>query len=145
MSREELTEVLIFVLEKVDGRAQVIAGTGTMATRETIELTRDAKNTGAEAVLITTPFFYRPTEEELYRHYSAVLSAVDLPAIIYNVPKFTGYSITPKTIARIAEKVKDCARAGAVATGCTLEIPMFPGNRTVQEASLPAISEDELV
>jgi 4-hydroxy-tetrahydrodipicolinate synthase len=105
LSREELTRVLGFVLEKVDRRIQVIAGTGAMATRETIELTRDAKNTGAEGALITTPYFYHPSEEELYRHYTAVLSVVDLPAIIYNVPKFTGYSISPKTIARIAE---DC-------------------------------------
>jgi 4-hydroxy-tetrahydrodipicolinate synthase len=111
LSRKELTEVLGFVLEKVDGRVQVIAGTGTMATRETIELTRDAKNAGAEAALITTPYFFRPTEEELYRHYAAVLSAVDLPAILYNVPKFTGYSIAPKTIARIAE---DCSGLAGV-------------------------------
>ncbi len=111
LSRKELTEVLGFVLEKVDGRVQVIAGTGTMATRETIELTRDSKNAGAEAALITTPYFFRPTEEELYRHYAAVLSAVDLPAILYNVPKFTGYSIAPKTIARIAE---DCSGLAGV-------------------------------
>jgi 4-hydroxy-tetrahydrodipicolinate synthase len=111
LSRKELTEVLGFVLEKVDGRVQVIAGTGTMATRETIELTRDAKNAGVEAALITTPYFFRPTEEELYRHYAAVLSAVDLPAILYNVPKFTGYSIAPKTIARIAE---DCSGLAGV-------------------------------
>jgi 4-hydroxy-tetrahydrodipicolinate synthase len=100
---EELAEVLGFVIDQVDGRAQVIAGTGAMATRETIELTRDAKNAGAEAALITTPYFFRPAEEELYRHYAAVLSAIDLPVILYNVPKFTGYSIAPKTIARIAE------------------------------------------
>jgi 4-hydroxy-tetrahydrodipicolinate synthase len=111
LSREELTSVLGFVLEKVDGRVQVIAGTGAMATRETIEFTRDAKNAGAVGALITTPYFYRPSEEELYRHYAAVLSAVDLPSIIYNVPKFTGYSIAPKTIARIAD---DCSGLAGV-------------------------------
>ncbi len=109
LSREELTSMLGFVLEKVDGRVQVIAGTGAMATRETIEFTRDAKNAGAGGALITTPYFYRPSEEELYRHYAAVLSAVDLPSIIYNVPKFTGYSIAPKTIARIADDCSDLA------------------------------------
>ena len=108
---EELAEALSFIIDQVDGRAQVFAGTGAMATRETIELTRDAKNAGAEAALITTPYFFRPTEEELYRHYAAVLSAVDLPVILYNVPKFTGYSITPKTIARIAE---DCSGLAGV-------------------------------
>jgi len=111
LSREELTEVLGFVIDQVDGRAQVIAGTGAAATRETIEFTRDAKNAGAEAVLITTPYFFHPTEEELYRHYASVLSAVDIPVILYNVPKFTGYSIAPKTIARIAE---DCSGLAGV-------------------------------
>jgi 4-hydroxy-tetrahydrodipicolinate synthase len=131
LSREELTEVLIFVLEKVDGRAQVIAGTGTMATRETIEFTRDAKNAGAGAALITTPYFYHPTEEELYRHYASVLSAVDLPAILYNVPKFTGYGIAPKTIARIAD---DCSGLAGVkdssgSPGNMAEIIRLCGNR----------------
>ncbi len=106
LNREELIEVLTFVIDQVDGRVQVIAGTGAMATRETIELTCEAKNAGAAAALITTPYFFRPTEEELYRHYATVLSAVDISAILYNVPKFTGYSIAPKTIARISE---DCS------------------------------------
>ena len=111
LNKEEISEVLGYVIDQVDGRAQVIAGTGAMATRETIELTRDAKNAGAEMALITTPYFFRPSEEELYRHYAAVLSAVDLPAILYNVPKFTGYSIAPKTVARIAE---DCSGLAGV-------------------------------
>jgi 4-hydroxy-tetrahydrodipicolinate synthase len=109
LSREELIEVLGFVIDEVNGRVQVIAGTGAMATRETIELTFDAKDAGAEAALITTPYFFRPTEEELYQHYAAVLSAVEIPAIIYNVPKFTGYSITPKTISRITTDYSNLA------------------------------------
>lgn len=111
LNKGEISEVLGFVIDQVDGRVQVIAGTGAMATRETVELTRDAKNAGAEMALITTPYFFRPSEEELYRHYAAVLSAVDLPVILYNVPKFTGYSIAPKTIARIAE---DCSGLAGV-------------------------------
>ena len=131
LSREELTEVLGFVIDQVDGRAQVIAGTGAAATRETIEFTRDAKNAGAEAVLITTPYFFRPTEEELYRHYASVLSVVDIPAILYNVPKFTGYSIAPKTIARIAE---DCSGLAGVkdssgSPGNMVEIIRLCGDR----------------
>ena len=109
LSRGELQEVLRFVIDHIDGRVQVIAGTGAMATRETIELTRDANKWGADAALITTPWFFRPTEEELYCHYAAVLSAVDLPVILYNVPKFTGYSVAPKTIARIAEECSGLA------------------------------------
>ncbi len=109
LSREELTEVLGFVIDHVNGRTQVFAGTGAMSTSQTIELTRDAKATGAEAALITTPWFFRPSEEEIYRHFCSVLRAVDLPVIIYNVPKFTGYSVAPKTIARIAEDTNGLA------------------------------------
>jgi 4-hydroxy-tetrahydrodipicolinate synthase len=104
LSREEQAETLTFVLDQVAGRAQVIAGTGAMATRETIEQTREAKEAGAEAALVTTPWFFRPSEDDLVRHYDAVLSAVDLPVILYNVPKFTGYSIAPRTVQRIAEQ-----------------------------------------
>ena len=111
LSREELQKVLRFVIDHIDGRVQVMAGTGAMATRETIELTRDAKNEGADAALITSPWFFRPTEEEIYRHYAAVLNAVDLPVVLYNVPKFTGYSVAPKTIARIAD---DCSGLAGV-------------------------------
>ena len=111
LNKKEIAEILGFVIDHVGGRAQVIAGTGAMATRETIEFTRDAKNAGAEMALITTPYFFRPSEEELYRHYAAVLSTVDLPVILYNVPKFTGYSIAPKTIARIAD---DCSGLSGV-------------------------------
>jgi len=131
LNREELTEMLDFIIEQVNGRAQVIAGTGAMATRETIELTRDAKNAGAEAALITTPYFFHPTEVELYNHYSRVISAVDLPVVLYNVPKFTGYSITPKTIAHIAE---DCSGFAGVKDssgnpGTMAEIIRLCGNR----------------
>ncbi len=104
LNRKELVDVLSFIIDHVDGRAQVIAGTGAMATRETIELTRDAGDAGAAGALITTPWFFRPTEDEIYRHYAAVLGAVDLPVVLYNVPKFTGYSVAPKTIARISEE-----------------------------------------
>lgn len=104
MSKEEQQKVLTYVLEKVGCKGQVIAGTGAMGTRETIQQTREALNAGAEAALVTTPWFFRPSEEEIYQHYSALLSAVDLPVILYNVPKFTGYSVAPRTVARIAEQ-----------------------------------------
>ncbi len=103
LSREEKREVLGFLVERVDGRAKAIAGTGAMSTRETIELTRDAADAGAEAALVTTPFFFKPTDEEIFQHFSA-LSSVDLPVILYNVPKFTGYSVNPRVVARIAEE-----------------------------------------
>ena len=147
LNKEEISEILCFVIDQVDGRAQVIAGTGAMATRETIELTRDAKKAGAEMALITTPYFFRPSEEELYRHYAAVLSAVDLPVILYNVPKFTGYSIAPKTIARIAD---DCSGLAGVkdssgSPGNMAEIIRLCGDRLAclsgaADMFLPALS-----
>ena len=102
LSREEKKKIIEFMIEKVDGRAQVFAGTGSMGTRETITLTRDAKEAGAEAALVTTPFFFKPTGDEIATHFIDLLDAVDLPVILYNVPKFTGYSVDPKTVAKIA-------------------------------------------
>lgn len=102
LSREEKKKIIEFMVEKVDGRAQVFAGTGSMGTRETISLTRDAKEAGAEAALVTTPFFFKPTGDEIAMHFINLLDAVDLPVILYNVPKFTGYSVDPKTVAKIA-------------------------------------------
>ena len=104
LSREEQISMLELAIEKLGGRAMVIAGTGVVGTRETIELTGDARDCGVEAALIVTPYFFRPTDEELFQHYSSILGAVDLPVIIYNVPKFTGYSIKPSVIERIAEE-----------------------------------------
>jgi 4-hydroxy-tetrahydrodipicolinate synthase len=104
LSREEKAELLELAVERVDGRGIVIAGTGEIGTRETITLTRDALDIGADAALVITPYFYKPTDEELYRHYSILLSKVDIPVILYNVPKFTGYSIKAGVIRRIAEE-----------------------------------------
>ena len=104
LSRDEKKRIIEFMVEKVDGRGQVFAGTGSMGTRETIELTRDARDAGAEAALVTTPFFFKPTGDEIAEHFIALMGAVDLPVILYNVPKFTGYSVDPRTVARIAEE-----------------------------------------
>lgn len=104
LSREEKAELLELAVERVRGRGIVIAGSGEIGTRETIELTKDALDIGADAALVITPYFYRPTDEELYRHYSTLLSKVDIPVILYNVPKFTGYSIKAGVIKRIAEE-----------------------------------------
>ena len=102
LSREEKRGLVEFVREKVNGRGMVIAGTGAIGTRDTIELTRDAEDLGADAALVTTPFFFKPTDEELVEHFMALDAAVNLPFILYNVPKFTGYTVTPSTINRIS-------------------------------------------
>jgi 4-hydroxy-tetrahydrodipicolinate synthase len=104
LSREEKRKIIEFLIDKVDGRVKVFAGTGAMSTRETIELSRDAKEVGAQAALVITPFFYKPTGDEIADHFIDLLDAVDLPIILYNVPKFTGYSVDPNTVARIVEE-----------------------------------------
>jgi len=109
LSREEQRSIIEYVVRKVDGRVQVIAGTGAMGTRETIELTKEAADAGAQAALVTTPYFFKPTDEELFQHYARVLGATNLPVILYNVPKFTGYSISPRVVARIASECSGLA------------------------------------
>jgi len=104
MTREERRRVLQLVIEEADGKASVIAGTGAPSTRETIFLTRDAKDVGADAVLIVSPYYFKPDSRELFEHYSSVISSTDVPVIVYNVPKFTGYNLDPDVIVRLAEE-----------------------------------------
>jgi 4-hydroxy-tetrahydrodipicolinate synthase len=104
LSREEKMQIIDYTLDRVNGRAHVYAGTGAMSTSETIEYTRDAKEAGAEAALVTTPFFFHPTNEETVQYFSDLMDAVDIPVILYNVPKFTGYSVDPSVVAKVAEE-----------------------------------------
>jgi len=104
MTKEERRRVLQLVIEEVNGKVPVIAGTGAPSTRETIFLTRDAKDVGADAVLIVSPYYFKPDSKELFEHYSSVISSTDIPVIVYNVPKFTGYNLDPNVIVRLAEE-----------------------------------------
>ncbi|MBS7619811.1 4-hydroxy-tetrahydrodipicolinate synthase [Candidatus Bathyarchaeota archaeon] len=104
LSREEQITLIELMLEEVDGRAIVIAGTGSIGTRETIELTKNAKECGADAALVVTPYFFKPSDEEIFQHYATLMSSVDLPVILYNVPKFTGYSVKPKVIEKLSSE-----------------------------------------
>jgi 4-hydroxy-tetrahydrodipicolinate synthase len=103
LNPSERIDIIEYLVEKADGRLKILAGTGAMATRESINLTRQAREAGAEAALITTPFFFKPSDEEIYRYFSDILEQVDLPVILYNVPKFTGYSVKPEVVSRISE------------------------------------------
>jgi len=104
LTREEKRRIIEYAIDRTGGRCHVYAGTADLSTRSTIEQTRDALDAGAEAALITTPFFYKPTREETVGYFVDVIGAVDLPVILYNVPKFTGYSVEPRTVAAIAEE-----------------------------------------
>lgn len=99
----EHDEVIERVVELVDGRLPVIAGTGGNATDEAIRLTRHAKRTGADACLLVCPYYNKPTQEGLYRHFHAIAMAVDIPQVLYNVPSRTGVDLLPETVQRLAE------------------------------------------
>ncbi len=102
LSHEEHVRVVELCVEAVAGRAPVIAGTGSNSTEEAISLTRHAKRVGADAALVVTPYYNKPTQEGLYRHYAAIHDAVDLPIIIYNIPGRCVVDMTPETMARLA-------------------------------------------
>ncbi len=103
LTHEEHTEVVRFVVEQARGRVPVIAGTGSNATAEAIHFTREAKKAGAKAALMISPYYNRPTQEGIRRHYLAVADAADLPIILYNIPIRTGSQLDAKTIAALAE------------------------------------------
>ncbi len=89
-------------IEISNGRIPVIAGTGANSTTEAIELTRGALRAGADACLLVTPYYNKPTQEGLYQHYKAVAEAVEIPQILYNVPGRTACDMLPETIARLS-------------------------------------------
>jgi 4-hydroxy-tetrahydrodipicolinate synthase len=100
---EEHDRVVEIVIQQVGKRVPVIAGTGSNSTAETIDLTRKAKELGADGCLLVTPYYNKPTQEGLYRHYTAIADAVAIPQILYNVPCRTAVNLLPETVARLAE------------------------------------------
>ena len=104
LNSDERLYLINLVIEKIERRGKIIAGTGSIGTKETINLTKDALDAGVDAALVASPYFFRPSEEEIYRHFCSLLTKVDLPVILYNVPKFTGYSVPPKVVDRIADE-----------------------------------------
>lgn len=99
----EHQKIVKTVVERSAGRIPVVAGTGGNATAEAIHLTRYAKDVGADGSLQVCPYYNKPTQEGLYRHFAAIAEAVDLPMVLYNIPGRTGVSLAPATIARLAQ------------------------------------------
>lgn len=102
LSVAEHLRVIEATVERVDGKVPVVAGTGANSTAEAIELTRHGKSAGVDACLVVTPYYNKPTQEGLYRHYSAITEAVDVPLVLYNVPPRTACDMTAATVARLA-------------------------------------------
>ncbi|OYQ33554.1 4-hydroxy-tetrahydrodipicolinate synthase [Niveispirillum lacus] len=103
LSHEEHRLVVSLTVEVAKGRVPVIAGTGSNSTEEAIALTRHAKEAGADAALIVTPYYNKPSQEGLYQHYKAIHDAVDLPIIIYNIPGRSVIDMSVATMARLAK------------------------------------------
>ena len=100
---DEHTEVIRRTIDVAAGRVPIIAGTGANSTAEAIHLTEAAKAAGADAALLVTPYYNKPPQEGLYRHFKAVAEAVDIPQILYNVPGRTAVDMLPATVERLAE------------------------------------------
>jgi 4-hydroxy-tetrahydrodipicolinate synthase len=103
LSHEEHERVIALVVEAVRGRAKVMAGAGSNSTAEAIRLTRFAARAGADAALSVAPYYNRPNQEGLYRHFAAVAESVDIPIVLYNIPGRTGRNVEPETVERLAK------------------------------------------
>lgn len=133
----EHTEVISAVVAKVAGRIPVIAGTGANSTQEAVELTEAAKEAGADACLLVTPYYNKPTQEGLYLHHKAIAEAVNIPQILYNVPGRTACDMLPETIQRLSqipniigvkEATGDMQRAREVLDACDDSFLVYSGD-----------------
>jgi len=145
LTNEEHKEVVRVVVEEAAGRVPVIAGTGSNCTAEAIELTRYAKEVGADGSLQVNPSYNKPTQEGLYQHFAAVAKAVDIPIVLYNIPGRCGVNMTPDTIARLAEienivAIKEATglldQASEIASRCNLTILSGDDSLTLPIASV---------
>ncbi len=137
LDEDEHCGVIRQVIEFAAGRVPVIAGTGANSTTEAITLTRCAKESGADACLLVTPYYNKPTQEGLYRHHKAVAEAVDIPQILYNVPGRTACDMLPETVSRLAEidnivgikeATGEISRVAAIRSGCGDEFAIISGD-----------------
>ena len=137
LDEKEHCEVIYRMVELVRGRVPVIAGTGANSTTEAIRLTRCAKEARADACLLVTPYYNKPTQEGLYLHYKAVANAVAIPQILYNVPGRTACDMQPETIGRLArvqhiigvkEATGDLDRIGRIRDLCGTDFLLLSGD-----------------
>ena len=103
MTEEEQFRVIEVVIDQANGRVPIVAGTGTNDTRKTVKYTKHAKELGADAALVVSPYYNKPTPEGLYLHYRAIIEATDLPLVVYNVPGRTAGNVLPETILRLTK------------------------------------------
>jgi len=137
LDEAEHCEVIARVVELAAGRIPVIAGTGANSTREAIALTRCAEAAGADAALLVTPYYNKPTQEGLYLHHRAIAEAVGIPQILYNVPGRTACDMLPETVIRLAEvdnivgikeATGDLERTREIRTACGPDFALYSGD-----------------
>lgn len=137
LDEDEHCEVIRRVIEMSAGRIPIIAGTGANSTTEAVSLTQCAKNAGADAALLVTPYYNKPTQQGLYLHHKAVAEAVDIPQILYNVPGRTACDMLPETVARLAqipqiigikEATGDLSRLEQILALCSDEFEVYSGD-----------------
>ncbi len=103
LTEDEHKKVIKTAVKAADGKVKVMAGTGSNSTDEAVTLTSYARKAGADAALVITPYYNKPTQEGLYQHYKKIAEEVDIPICLYNVPSRTGVNMSPETVARLAE------------------------------------------
>ncbi|MFM9277260.1 4-hydroxy-tetrahydrodipicolinate synthase [Paenibacillus jiagnxiensis] len=114
LSDEEKIKLFSFVVDKAAGRCKIIAGTGSNNTRHSIHLTREAERVGVDGVLLVVPYYNKPNQEGMYRHFEAIAGSTSLPVMLYNVPGRTVAGLTAETTLRLAQlgnivATKECA------------------------------------
>ncbi|RMD70687.1 MAG: 4-hydroxy-tetrahydrodipicolinate synthase [Gammaproteobacteria bacterium] len=137
LDEKEHCQVIRHAVRQVRGNIPVIAGTGSNCTREAIRLTRCAMEAGADACLLVTPYYNKPTQEGLYLHYKAIAEAVPIPQILYNVPSRTACDLLPETVERLApipnivgikEATGDIERGREILKRCRDSLDLYSGD-----------------
>ncbi|MCA8958283.1 MAG: 4-hydroxy-tetrahydrodipicolinate synthase [Planctomycetes bacterium] len=136
LSHDEHDEVVRLAVQAAAGRVTVIAGAGSNSTAEAVRLTRAAAENGADAVLSVSPYYNKPTQEGLVRHFSTIADATDLPVVLYDIPGRCGVALAPDTVQRLAEHPR--IRAIKVATGNVEDV-----SRITRSTGLAALSGDD--
>ncbi len=137
LNMQEHCQVVKFVVDKVNKRLPVIAGTGANSTSEAIELTQCAKEVGADACLLVSPYYNKPTQEGLFQHHKKIAETVDIPQILYNVPGRTAVDMLPETIIRLSkikniigvkEATGDISRVAQIKAGVSDDFDLYTGD-----------------
>ena len=146
LSTAEHTRVVRIVVEQANKRVPVVAGAGTVSTAHTIELSEIAKHAGADGLLLVCPYYNRPTQEGLEAHFRAVLRAVPMPTILYNIPGRTGVDLSVETLSRLSdvreivgmkEATGNVLRSQQILTACGDRFTVLSGDDTL---TLPILS-----